>query len=97
MISLSIVLLGIRSYGRGNRNRINNTRRIFEIHTAHRGVSSEVEGGFGDTITKCYGNIQVASTKASTPQINPRRSIEERMEALTGDDPMFSYYNLYFN
>ena len=56
---------------RGNRNRINTTRRIFEIHTAHRGVSSEVEGGFGDTITKCYGNIQVASTKA-----NPRRSMK---------------------
>ena len=72
---------------RGNRNRINNTRRIFEIHTAHRGVSSEVEGSFGDTITKCYGNIQVASTKASTPQINPRRSIEEEDGSTHGRRP----------
>ena len=48
-------------------------------------MSSEVEGGFGDTITiECYDNIQVASTQA-THQINPtrRRSIEKRK--LTGD------------
>ena len=60
---------------RGNRNRINNTRRIFEIHTAHRGVSSEVEGGFGDTIIIECGNIQVAASTIQTRKhISPNQS-----------------------